>query len=107
MISDPNLVLYSAVAIVLLLVIWIIRLEMKLRKLLGGSNAKSLEESLAHAHETISDLTAFKNESLSYFKKIETRLRRSMQAVQTVRFNPFKGTGEGGNQSFSTAIISE
>jgi hypothetical protein len=24
-----------------------------------------------------------------------------------LRFNPFKGTGDGGNQSFSTAFVSE
>jgi hypothetical protein len=49
----------------------------------------------------------FQKESLAYFEEIEDRLSRSIQAVKTVRFNPFKGTGEGGNQSFSTAFINE
>ena len=27
--------------------------------------------------------------------------------MHTVRFNPFKGTGAGGNQSFATALLNE
>jgi len=27
--------------------------------------------------------------------------------VETIRFNPFKGNGSGGNQSFSTAFVNE
>jgi hypothetical protein len=38
---------------------------------------------------------------------VEKRLKKSVQAVHTVRFNPFKGTGEGGNQSFATAFLTE
>ena len=38
---------------------------------------------------------------------MENRLQRSIQAVETIRFNPFKGTGEGGNQSFATSFLSE
>jgi hypothetical protein len=30
-----------------------------------------------------------------------------VQAVETIRFNPFKGIGEGGSQSFSTSFLSE
>jgi len=38
---------------------------------------------------------------------IEKRLRKSVQSVHTVRFNPFKGTGGGGNQSFATSFLNE
>ncbi|MES2213688.1 MAG: DUF4446 family protein [Patescibacteria group bacterium] len=107
MILDPILAIYIASSIVVLLVLWIVRLEIKLKRLLGGSSAKSLEETLTHTHKNVADLTRFKDESITYFKQIETRLGRSMQAVETVRFNPFKGSGEGGNQSFSTAFVSE
>jgi hypothetical protein len=34
-------------------------------------------------------------------------LSRSIQGVETIRFNAFKGTGEGGNQSFAIALLSE
>ena len=42
-----------------------------------------------------------------HLNDIEKRLKRSMQSVETIRFNPFKGTGDGGNQSFSTSFLNE
>jgi hypothetical protein len=42
-----------------------------------------------------------------YLTTVEKRLKKSIQGVETVRFNPFKGTGAGGNQSFSTAFVNE
>ena len=49
----------------------------------------------------------FKEEVGHYLARAEERLKRSVQSVETVRFNPFKGTGDGGNQSFATAFINE
>ena len=57
--------------------------------------------------EDIESLTHFKDESTSYLLTVEERVKRSAQSIETIRFNPFKGTGDGGNQSFSTAIINE
>jgi hypothetical protein len=42
-----------------------------------------------------------------YLKSVEERLKRSIQSVHTIRFNPFAGTGEGGNQSFATVFLNE
>jgi hypothetical protein len=42
-----------------------------------------------------------------YLHIVEERLKKSIRGVETVRFNPFKGTGDGGNQSFATALIDE
>jgi hypothetical protein len=66
-----------------------------------------LEDSIANAKENLEKLNLFQRESSLYFKNIEKRLHRSLQAIETIRFNPFKGTGDGGNQSFSTAFVSE
>ena len=38
---------------------------------------------------------------------MEKRLDQSVRGIGTVRFNPFKGTGDGGNQSFATALLDE
>ena len=43
----------------------------------------------------------------AYLTTVEKRLRKSVQSINTVRFNPFKGTGSGSNQSFSTAFLNE
>lgn len=104
-----NLVL--AIAVVAFLVIidafWLFFLTRKLRRLLGGSQAKDIYESQVLIRQELEDLKKFRTELELYLEGVESRLRRSIQSVETVRFNPFKGTGDGGNQSFSTAFISE
>jgi hypothetical protein len=107
MILDPMIITYGAIAIVVILIGWIIRLEIKIHRLLLGKNARSLEDSIVEAHNKLMHLDTFERDSIAYFKNVEARLKRSIQAIETVRFNPFKGTGEGGNQSFSTTLVDE
>jgi len=104
---DLNLLVYILIGICVILIGWIIRLEMRINRLLGGSGARSLEDSIVHAKKDIENLETFRKDSLNYFTDVEKRLARSIQSVETVRFNPFKGVGEGGSQSFATSFISE
>ncbi len=107
MVLNPIFITYIAGVLFVFLLLWIIRLEVKLKGLLKGKNAASLEDTLTDAHKRLDLLTEFRKDALSYFSDVESRLVRSLQAVETIRFNPFKGTGEGGNQSFSTALLNE
>lgn len=107
MLSDPLIITYGLILCVVILIGWFVRLEVKMHKLLRGKNAKSLEDSIVSAHENLEKLNEFQKESILYFINVEKRLNRSIQAIETIRFNPFKGTGEGGSQSFSTSFISE
>jgi hypothetical protein len=36
---------------------------------------------------------------------VDKKLKKTISGLETVRFNPFKGTGSGGNQSFATAFL--
>lgn len=107
MVLNQLFLIYAVSAVVILLVILVIRLEVKIHRLTSGRNGKSLEDVILEAHKSISDLQEFQKDSIEYYKDLEKRVSRSIQAVETIRFNPFKGTGEGGNQSFSTAFTSE
>ncbi len=89
------------------MVIWIAKIEIKLRRILLGKDAKSLEDTIIYTKNEIDKLKEFELDSIEYFKEVEERLRKSIQSVETVRFNPFKGTGDGGNQSFSTSFLNE
>ena len=91
----------------LLLLIWIIRLEVKIKRLLAGEHTRDIPESIMFIKDSLADLSTFRKESEIYLETVEKRLRNSVQAVETVRFNPFKGMGTGGNQSFSTALLDE
>lgn len=104
---DPTLLTYILAGIIVILVGLIIRLEVRINRLLVGKDSRSLEDSIVHAKKDIENLQMFRKDSLNYFTDVEDRLSRSIQSVETVRFNPFKGVGEGGNQSFATAFISE
>jgi hypothetical protein len=107
MVWNPFLFIYILGVVTLLLVIWLVRFEVKIRRLLRGKDGKSLEEVIVDAQKSIANLREFQSDSIEYFKNVESRLRRSVQAVEMIRFNPFKGNGDGGNQSFCTAFLSE
>jgi hypothetical protein len=105
---DQTTIAYIVLGVVILILLaWIIRLEIKLRRFLVGSGARNLEDSLKSLTSDMSDFSDFRKDLEEYLTQVEKRLRRSMQAVHTLRFNPFKGTGSGGNQSFATVIVNE
>ena len=89
------------------MLIWLIRLEMKLRRLLIGKNAESIDDSLKTLEKSVRRLFAFSEDAHTKFENMDKRLKRSVQAVEVVRFNPFQGTGNGGNQSFAVALSNE
>ncbi len=107
MILDQTYIIYGLAVAVLILLVWIVRLEIKIKKLLFGKDSKSLEDSIVENHKNIEKLNDFQKEAINHFVNIEKRLKRSVQAVSTLRFNPFKGNGEGGSQSFATSFVSE
>ncbi len=107
MIFDPLYITYVLVGLVVILIGWIIRLEIKIGGFLKGKDGKSLEDSIVSGNRNLEKLNEFQKEALNHFINVEKRLKRSVQAVETVRFNPFKGTGDGGNQSFSTSFLNE
>ena len=83
---------------------WIIRLEIKLKKLLGSKNG-SLDDAISTLR---SDDEAFKKHVEKTLKELEIinkKLKKTISGNETVRFNPFKGDGSGSNQSFATALI--
>lgn len=105
--DTTNIIIYSLIILAIILIAIIIRLEIRMKKLMSGKNANSLEESFNSMQGDISNLHKFENDMKNYLTDVEKRLRRSVQAVETIRYNPFKGTGSGGNQSFATGLISE
>lgn len=103
----PDLYLtYGALILIIFTIGWLARLEIKLRKLLGGKN-QSLDEAVSEMRKELAALKKYKDASEKYLEQVEQRLKKSITGVETVRFNPFKGNGSGGNQSFATAFVSE
>lgn len=95
-----------ATLIIIILFGWIIWLQNKLGKLLVGKS-KNLDDSFAVLTKEIVELKKFQNLTENTIKKHEARLKKTISGVETIRFNPFRGDGSGGNQSFATAFLNE
>lgn len=102
-----NITIYSLIALLIILAIVIIRLEIRINRLMRGQKGNSLEGAFNLMNKDIENLHDFRHDMEKYLKHVEKRLRRSVQAIETIRYNPFKGTGSGGNQSFATALLDE
>jgi hypothetical protein len=97
-------ILAVATLILLGLVIW---MYIRMRRFLIVVDAHSISDSLTHVSHSLKELQHFRDDMEGYLTDVERRLRKSIQSVHTIRFNPFKGTGGGGNQSFATTLVNE
>ena len=102
-----NIMLIILIILVLVLIGIIIYLNLKLKKFIIGSTSVNLEDSLKSMNDSIKEIEKFRIDLEKYLTTVEKRVKKSVQAVQTIRFNPFKGNGSGGNQSFATAFLNE
>ncbi len=93
--------------ITIILVVMVIYMNVRLGKLLGKTGAKNIEERIQNLTSEIKELRDFEKNTENYLENSEGRLRKSIRGIHTIRFNPFKGTGSGGNQSFATAFVNE
>ncbi|MCK5060066.1 MAG: DUF4446 family protein [Candidatus Pacebacteria bacterium] len=101
-----GIIFYIVSGFALLVLVWLLRLEIKFKRLLPGKS-HNLEESLTSIQDAVKELKKFQIDSVAYLGTVEERLQCSVQGVETIRFNPFQGRGEGGKQSFATALINE
>ncbi|MAF59812.1 MAG: DUF4446 family protein [Candidatus Pacebacteria bacterium] len=104
---DTEILIYVTLGIFALLLLWFVRIETKLRRFTRGSDGKNLEGAVRELSGGQKELEKFKAEMEKYLTNVEKRLQKSVRGISTIRFNPFKGMGAGGNQSFSTAFLNE
>lgn len=106
--ENPILIGFIIMCIVsVVLLILVVIMQMKIKKFLVGIDSDHIGDSLTHISKELKDIENFRKELELYLTKVEKRIRKSVQSVHTVRFNPFKGTGGGSNQSFSTTFLNE
>src|SRR5579864_305645 len=79
--------------ILIIVLIWIMRIEKRINRLFIGKDSMNIEDSVYHITQDIKTLQKFTDDMEGYLTSVETRLKKSVQSVETVRFNPFKGTG--------------
>ena len=106
--SNPLLVPIVVVGLIAIIsLVMCISMRRRLKGFLVDIDSKNIADSLTIVSKNVTDLQSFTKQMEEYLTNVEKRLRKSAQSIHTVRFNPFHGTGGGGNQSFATAIINE
>jgi len=100
-----QILIYVVGALAALAIGWLAYLELRLRRVFGGKRAGDLEEVLRAVAKELRELDASRDEVEKYLETVEKRLRRSVQHVGIVRFNPFEDAG--GDQSFAIAVLDE
>ena len=101
-----QVIIISLGVLVVILTIWLLRVEIRFRKLLKGSGT-NLDESIDWLHNELETLKKFRKQAERTFENNDTRLKKAVTGFEVVRFNPFAGTGQGGNQSFAIALLNE
>jgi len=102
MIIETATAIYILLGLVVLLGGWIIRLEMRMKRLLSGGSAASLESTILDIQTSAALSHELHEEKEEILRELDQRLHGSIQRVDTVRFSAF---GEGGNQSFATVLL--
>jgi hypothetical protein len=95
-------IISGAVVIALL---WILMIEIRLKKIFAGTKARNLEEMIVMVGKKISQLEETQTEINKHLINIDERLSKSIRRVETIRFNPFIDAGS--NQSFAIAFMND
>lgn len=90
---------------VLLGAIWVIVTEKRLKRFFLGKKAKDLEDTIVVLEQEITKLNKARNNIEKEIVLINTKLKKSIRGLETVRFNPFPD--QGSNQSFAIGMLNE
>ncbi len=86
-------------------IIWVIVTEKRLKRFFLGKKAKDLEETIAILETEIGKLNKAKEEIEKNITSINSKLKKSIRGLETIRFNPFRD--QGSNQSFAIGMLNE
>ncbi len=102
---DPFFLILALVIVIL--IGWVMRLEIRIHRLTRGSGGKSLEGIIGGHTARIAGIEEHSKAVDDALRVMDMRLKKSIQEVRTIRFDPFEGTAGSGKQSFATALLNE
>lgn len=105
MAPTQTLILITLAVLVVILFVWIVILERRMRRLLIGKDAKSLEDTIVAIRDGIYALSGAHQKSTARIEDLDRRVKRSIQGVETIRFNAFGDAGS--KQSFAIGMLNE
>jgi len=97
---------FVLVGIILLIgAIWAIVTEKRLKRFFLGKKAQNLEDTIIMLENEIAQLSKAKNNMEKEITAINSKLKKSIRGLETIRFNPFPD--QGSNQSFAIGMVNE
>lgn len=100
-----TILFYIISAVVLIILLWILMIEIRLKRIFAGTKAKNLEESLVVLGKKLKEIETNQEKIDKHLVTIDNRLNKSIRNIETLRFNPF--VDAGGNQSFAVALLND
>lgn len=104
MLSYETITIIALSTLVAVLALWMIRMEYRMRVLLGGKKADTLEDIISDIHKKTSESAELHRMTKQELADMDKRLKKSIKGIKILRFNAFT---EGGHQSFATALLNE
>ena len=100
-------IIYMAISALIIVVglVWIVKTEKRLSKFFLGKKAKDLEETIATLSNDIEMLKLTKKATENEIAVMNSKLKKSVRGLETIRFNPFPD--QGSNQSFAIGLLNE
>ncbi len=102
---NTTILFYIISGAIVIILIWILIIEIRLKKFFAGTKAKNLEEMLILIGKKMSQLEETQKEINKHLVTVDHRLNKSIRNVEMVRFNPFVDAGS--NQSFAIAFMND
>lgn len=96
---------YIISVVVVITLLWILMIEIRLKKIFRGTKARNLEEMIVLIGKKINDFEEKQNIINKHLLTIDSKLNKSIRNIETIRFNPF--VDAGGNQSFAIAFMND
>ncbi len=101
-----QIVFFIFIGIIILLgIVWVIITEKRLKRFFLGKKAKDLEDTIISLENSITELNKTKDTIQKDIAIINTKLKKSIRGLETIRFNPFPD--QGSNQSFAIGMLNE
>ena len=100
-----TILFYIISAVVFIILLWILIIEIRLKKIFAGTKARNLEEMIVLVGKKINQLEETQAKIDKHLMIVDGRLDKSIRNIETIRFNPF--VDAGGNQSFAIALMND
>ena len=102
---NTTILFYIISGVVVIILLWILMIEIRLKKIFAGTKARNLEEMIVIVGKKISQIEETQTKIDKRLVIVDDRLNKSIRNIETIRFNPFVDAGS--NQSFAISFLND